>query len=88
MKLTLKHSLWHWLPSPSPRRAVADTAQRRRRTYGLVKQNACTVKQFGRGDVQDVAPLFYCRRADGGDKDFTIELENCDANVYEVYRRA
>lgn len=27
-------------------------------------------------------PLFYCRRADGRDKDFTIELENCDANVY------
>ncbi|WP_080234320.1 fimbrial protein [Salmonella enterica] len=51
---------------------------------GLIKQNACTVTT----DSIDVtlqdefASLFTAAGQTAGDKGFTIDLENCDANIY------
>ncbi|EEF8225968.1 fimbrial protein, partial [Salmonella enterica] len=65
--------------------ALADTAKDGTvHITGLIKQNACTVTT----DSIDVtlqdefASLFTAAGQTAGDKDFTIELENCDANIY------
>ncbi|EJR2485027.1 fimbrial protein [Salmonella enterica] len=85
MKLTLKTltvALAAITLSPA---ALADTAKDGTvHITGLIKQNACTVTT----DSIDVtlqdefASLFTAAGQTAGDKDFTIELENCDANIY------
>ncbi|HHW9097217.1 TPA: fimbrial protein [Salmonella enterica] len=85
MKLTLKTltvALAAITLSPA---ALADTAKDGTvHITGLIKQNACTVKT----DSIDVtlqdefASLFTAAGQTAGDKGFTIDLENCDANIY------
>ncbi|EAB3739428.1 fimbrial protein [Salmonella enterica subsp. enterica serovar Bovismorbificans] len=65
--------------------ALADTAKDGTvHIYGAIKLNACTVTT----DSVDVtlqdefASLFTAAGQTAGDKDFTIDLENCDANIY------
>ncbi|EGI2719522.1 fimbrial protein [Salmonella enterica subsp. enterica serovar Mbandaka] len=85
MKLTLKTltvALAAITLSPA---ALADTAKDGTvHITGLIKQNACTVKTDSvEVTLQDeFASLFTAAGQTAGDKDFTIELENCDANVY------
>lgn len=71
--------------------ALADTAKDGTvHITGLIKQNACTVKTDSVEVTlqEEFASLFTAAGQTAGDTDFTIELENCDANVTAVYRRA
>ncbi|APV89952.1 fimbrial protein StiA [Salmonella enterica subsp. enterica serovar Stanleyville] len=53
--------------------------------HGTILQNACTVKTSSIDvPLQDeYASLFTAVGQTAGDKDFTIDLEHCDASVYE-----
>lgn len=65
--------------------ALADTAKDGTvHIFGTIKQNACTVKTDSvEVTLQDeFASLFTAAGQTAGDKDFTIDLENCDANIY------
>ncbi|EAM1902240.1 fimbrial protein StiA [Salmonella enterica] len=65
--------------------ALADTAKDGTvHITGLIKQNACTVKTDSVEVTlqEEFASLFTAAGQTAGDTDFTIELENCDANVY------
>ncbi|QQQ32586.1 fimbrial protein [Salmonella enterica] len=87
MKLTLKTltvALAAITLSPA---ALADTAKDGTvHITGLIKQNACTVKTdsvlIEVTLQEEFASLFTAAGQTAGDTDFTIELENCDANVY------
>ncbi|EAT5890112.1 fimbrial protein StiA [Salmonella enterica subsp. enterica serovar Cubana] len=85
MKLTLKTltvALAAITLSPA---ALADTAKDGTvHITGLIKQNACTVKTDSVEVTlqEEFASLFTAAGQTAGDTDFTIELENCDANVY------
>lgn len=88
MKLTLK-TLTVALAAItlSPPAALADTAKDGTvHIFGAIKQNACTVKTDSvEVPLQDeFASLFTAAGQTAGDKDFTIDLENCDANVYST----
>ncbi|EGA8859628.1 fimbrial protein [Salmonella enterica subsp. enterica serovar Orion] len=85
MKLTLKTLTVALVAITLSPAALADTAKDGTvHITGLIKQNACTVTT----DSIDVtlqdefASLFTAAGQTAGDKDFTIELENCDANIY------
>lgn len=87
MKLTLKTlavALAAITLSPA---ALADTAKDGTvHITGLIQQNACTVKTDSvliEVTLQnEFASLFTAAGQTAGDKGFTIDLENCDANIY------
>lgn len=85
MKLTLKTltvALAAITLSPA---ALADTAKDGTvHITGLIKLNACTVKtdSIDVGLEPEFSSLFTAAGQTIGDKDFTIDLENCDSSVY------
>lgn len=87
MKLTLKTlavALAAITLSPA---ALADTAKDGTvHITGLIQQNACTVKTDSvliEVTLKDeFASIFTATGQTAGDKGFTIDLENCDANIY------